>query len=174
MVLSDPVWAQNVPRTPNSPDAILEAIRRTYKEEPEAAIAELLSVREAASPKHRAQADCLLMKCYEQKGRIDSATFYGIEAITLAKKLENKDREAYYSQRLARMFRNTGRLEEALIYYEQAIGIYESVPDSENIAYMENFIGISHKKMGNYEEALEHYRRSLRIRTILGHKNQIA
>lgn len=152
----------------------LEAARTLTKKDPESAIAIATEVRAGAAPKLRAESDRILMQAYGQIGNMDTAIYFGQEAIQIAQELGSIKKEASYTEKLARLYRNIGESEKAVELYKKSLSLYESLNDSTEIAFMENSIGISFKKMGQYEEALQHYARSLEMRKALKDNNRIA
>lgn len=152
----------------------LEAAKKLIDKDPEKAIAVATRVRAIGDPVLTAESDRILMQAYGQTGNIDTAVYFGEEAIRLARELGSVKKEASYTEKLARLHRNVGESEKAVELYTMAIGLFESLEDSFRLAYVENSIGIAFKKMGQYEEALDHYARSLSIRKALKDKNRIA
>ena len=155
-------------------DALLKEGRALSKKNPERAIAIGLQLRSTSGTELRWDADMLLLTAYERVGKVDSAKYFGKEAITLSKLLEDSKKEASSTEKLGRLYQNVGESETARVHYGQSLAIYESIGDSAGISHIENLIGISHKKMGEYEEALVHYKRSLAIRKELDDKNRVA
>lgn len=157
-----------------SPDELLKEGNSIYKKDPEQAISLAFLARSKSNTEQRAKGDILLMKAYNRIGNVDSALFYGNEAVTLAKLLENAEREASYTDRLARLHMHIGESEKALDHYEKALRIYEHLSDSAHMGQVQNSIGICYKKMGLYPEAKEHYNKALNIRKAIGDKNRVA
>jgi two-component sensor histidine kinase len=157
-----------------SADELLKEGYSIYQNNPEKAVTLAFQARSKSNTEQRAKGDILLMKAYNQTGKVDSAIFYGNEAVTLAKLLEDADREASYTDRLARLHLNIGESEKALNLYERAFNIYEQLSDSAHMGQVLNSIGISYKKMGLYPEAKENYNKSLIIREAIGDKNRVA
>ena len=169
------VWAPNVQgQQPSAVESQLEEAKKLSGKDPEQAIELAIKLQLNSDPEVKAQADQILLQAFEKVGMIDTAVYYGLESITIAKELGSAKKEASFIEKLARLYRNTGDSEKALSLYADCLKLYEGLSDSSGIAYVENSIGISYKKMGLYEEALEHYHHSLAMREAMGDKNQIA
>lgn len=152
----------------------LEAAKNLINKDPKQAITIATRIRAINDQKLKAESDRILMQAYGQTGNIDTAVYFGQEAIRIARELGSIKKEASYTEKLARIHRNVGESEKAVELYKTALELFESLEDSFRVAYIENSIGIAFKKMGQYEEALEHYARSLEMRRALNDKNRIA
>lgn len=152
----------------------LESARKLVKKDPETAISIAMDVRAGSDLKQQALADKILLQAHERIGNVDTAVFFGEEAIAIAQELGSTKKEASFTEKLARLYRNVGESEEAIKLYTKALGLFELMEDSSGIAYVENSIGIAYKKMGQYSDALNHYERSLMIRKSMNDKNRVA
>lgn len=168
-------WAIGVlAQTQLSIEEKIEQADKIYKQNPEKAIDLAHEIRNQGNQKQQALADYILLKTYERVGMIDTAAFFGEEAIAIVHELGSEKKEAKFTERLARLYRNVGESEKALELYNKAQELYIENGDTVKVGFIENSIGISYKKMGQYEDALEHYSLALNIRKSIGDRNRVA
>ncbi|MGC8942089.1 MAG: tetratricopeptide repeat protein [Sulfurihydrogenibium sp.] len=97
---------------------------------------------------------------YETKGDLDNALFYHSKSLNLAKKLGNREVEAYELNNIAIVFRDKGDLDKALEYYEESLRLKtnekDKAPTYNNIAYI-------YSDKGDYKSAIEYFKKAIEI-----------
>jgi len=88
---------------------------------------------------------------------------YGLKAIDLAKKLDNKELLAKSIKVTGTAYLFAGNYAMAEKYYKESLRIYTELKDKEGISKLLNNMGLVNEKIGNYKNALENYYRCLKI-----------
>ena len=103
---------------------------------------------------------------YSIKGSLDSAEYYCIKTLEIARELNNQTAIASAYQNLGIVASQKGNNKKALEYYEQIIKIAEKTGDSVLVMRNLNNMGLSYYKMGDYNNSVSHLLRGLQIAEI--------
>ncbi|MFC0654629.1 ATP-binding protein [Mongoliitalea lutea] len=87
----------------------------------------------------------------------DSAQPYYLEAISLARELNNSRLLAENLNRLGVYYRNKNLQDESLLYYEEALAVSKQADDYVQIGHSLNNIGQIYYLQGLFDEALNYY-----------------
>ena len=99
---------------------------------------------------------------------------YGLKAIDLAKKLNNKELLAKSFKVTGTAYLFSGNYTLAEKNYKESLRIYIQLKDKEGISKLLNNLGFVNEKIGNYKIALEFYYRCLKIEEERNDKEGIA
>lgn len=113
--------------------------------------------------------------CFEFKRQnLDSAMYYGQEALSLSKKINYNTGIAISYNNLAGVMRDRGDFKTALEYFLLSSTYYEKGKNSKGLASVLNNIGGMYGILNNMPKALEYFRKSLRVKQEMGDKQGIA
>lgn len=104
----------------------------------------------------------------------DSAYYYGMKYLDLAKKLKSKRDMANAYSTIATSFWVKGETNSALPFYEKCLAIQEEIKNKKDIAGTLNNMGLIFKSQGNYSKALDYLSQSLTLKESFGNKENVA
>jgi two-component system, NarL family, sensor kinase len=117
----------------------------------------------------------LIELCWEYRfSNADSARYYGLQALDLAKKAKTLPYEVEARHNLGVTHEAQGNYTEALVYEMQALEIRRSIADDAKTANTLNNIGIIHDEKGDFKVALQYYYSARKIYERLGDESKIA
>jgi two-component system, NarL family, sensor kinase len=117
----------------------------------------------------------LIELCWEYRfSNADSARFYGLKALNLAKKAKALPYEVEALHNIGVTHEAQGNYTEALVYEMQALEIRRKIRDDAKTANTFNNIGIIHDEKGDYKEALRYYYSARKIYERLKDQSKIA
>ncbi|MFZ5551503.1 MAG: tetratricopeptide repeat protein [Bacteroidota bacterium] len=111
---------------------------------------------------------------YLQQGEYAKSQKSFLDALSLAKKGEDRLKEADILDQLGIIYWYEGDMDKALQYYEEAYAISETEGDFEAMSGHLNNIGLVHRKKGDYDKALECYNESADLCRKFGKKDGLA
>ncbi|MGC8735079.1 MAG: tetratricopeptide repeat protein, partial [bacterium] len=97
---------------------------------------------------------------YERKGDLDNALFYHSKSLNLAKKLGDRNQEAFQLNNIAIIFYKKGELDKALEYYEESLRLKTNEKDKATIY---NNIALVYVDKGDYKRAIEYLKEAIEI-----------
>ncbi len=101
---------------------------------------------------------------YGKKGKIDSASVFYYQALSLLEKSGNSEKLGLLYDDIARMYRKLKQPKRALEFYDKALKLYENENNLEGIARINNESGVVFRDdFQNYKEANIRFEKSLRI-----------
>jgi two-component system, NarL family, sensor kinase len=113
--------------------------------------------------------------CWEYRFiNADTARIYGLKALELAQKGENKELEAYALHSMGSAHEAQGDYTVALEYELKALKIRRGLGNKSKIAGSLNNIGIIHDERGDFKDALEYYHEAHQLYTETGEQSFIA
>lgn len=95
---------------------------------------------------------------------------YGNQALELAQKLKDVQREATALVNIGVGNSHTGNQQESLIYLKKALKIFKHLGDKKGIADSLNKIGGVYIRSSHFDQALDYLQKSLKIREEIGDK----
>ncbi|WP_111308486.1 tetratricopeptide repeat-containing sensor histidine kinase [Confluentibacter sediminis] len=99
-----------------------------------------------------------------RKGKVDSASVYYYQALSLLEKSGNSEKLGLLYDDMARMYRKLKQPKRALEFYDKALKLYENEKNLEGIARINNESGsVFRDDFKDYAEANRRYEKSLRI-----------
>jgi tetratricopeptide (TPR) repeat protein len=107
-------------------------------------------------------------------GNFPKALEYSLEALKLAKEIDNKHLQANNFGNIGSVFNKQKEFEKALEYYFKALKIYEGLRLKGGLAYCYIGIGNTYNDKKDYEQALEYYFRASKINEETGNKSYMA
>src|SRR5262249_19532006 len=107
-------------------------------------------------------------------GRIDDALAAFREMLTLAFRLDLKNKGGAAHNRIGRCYRDTGGLEDASRHLHAALELFKTMNDERGVASSIDDIGKLHWLKGEYKEAEEALRDALTRRRQLADRRSIA
>jgi len=105
---------------------------------------------------------------------VETGRRYGLEALALARKLEDRLGEAAAERNLAVSESVGGNHQVSLEHATRALALYEGTGNRKGMASSLNVMGVCHRMMGDYDQALKLYERSLAIDRELGNSKGVA
>ncbi|MFN0290406.1 tetratricopeptide repeat-containing sensor histidine kinase [Pedobacter helvus] len=101
---------------------------------------------------------------YGKKGKIDSASVFYYQALSLLEKSGNSEKLGLLYDDMARMYRKLKQPKRALEFYDKALKLYENENNLEGIARINNESGVVFRDdFQDYKEANIRFEKSLRI-----------
>lgn len=107
-------------------------------------------------------------------GRIDDAMAAFREMLTLAYRLDRRNKGGAAHNRIGRLYRELGSLDEAEAHLRTALTLFETADDERGVASSIDDLGKLYWLKGDYESALLHTRAGLARRHKLGDRRSIA
>lgn len=104
----------------------------------------------------------------------DSAYYYGVQYLNLAKELKSMTNMANAYNTIGASFYQKGETVSAIPYYEKSLLLHELTKNKNGIAGLSNNIGLIYKEQGNYPKALAYLSKSLTIKESLGNNEKTA
>lgn len=104
----------------------------------------------------------------------DSAIFFGIEALEIAKKMGDDAKIAMGFQAIGVAFDYKGTLDSCLFYLSEGLAVYKKAENDEGASHILSDIAIAYYFRGNYELALRNHFTALDFRKKSGNKRFIA
>jgi tetratricopeptide (TPR) repeat protein/serine phosphatase RsbU (regulator of sigma subunit) len=101
----------------------------------------------------------------------DTALFYGNDALTKAKSLNNKTIIALGLNNLGAVFQEQGDYNLALSYFEESLRLKKELHLTRKVAGSLNNIGLIYKDLGMYNKALSYYTEAIKINKEIENKN---
>lgn len=83
------------------------------------------------------------------------------QALTLYRRLRNRQRESQCLGNLGNIFYRQGNYEQAIKYHEQDMTLAREIGDREGEAYSLNNLGRAYESQWKYQQAIEYYEQSL-------------
>ncbi|MCP5102937.1 MAG: protein kinase [bacterium] len=99
---------------------------------------------------------------------------YALQALKLARKYNNVNREAEALMNCSFGYRKTGSHQEALQYAEKAVKLFESLGDQRGVADCLKSTGVVYWLLNKYDMALEYFFRALKTAETAGYKTGMA
>jgi tetratricopeptide (TPR) repeat protein len=93
----------------------------------------------------------------------DSAIFYTQQALNLAIKIGNSEKQSLASNEMGVVYYLNDQYTKAIEYYEKALTIDKTLGKKEDIATRINNIGLAFCAIGNYSKAIDNFHKALKI-----------
>ncbi|MHA2252934.1 MAG: tetratricopeptide repeat-containing sensor histidine kinase, partial [Candidatus Kariarchaeaceae archaeon] len=111
---------------------------------------------------------------FKSKGNLNEALNHFNKALSLSKKVGNKEIITIASTNIGSIQFDAGHLDEALNAFKGAYVIFEELGDPLKIATVQKNIGLIYKRKGEFNLALEYYTKSLDNKKAIGNEEEIA
>ncbi len=105
---------------------------------------------------------------------IDSALFFGFQAIEISEKLGFKKGLAYAKNSMGVIYYYNNEYPNSFKYYSEAVAIAEEIKDNGLIAVCYRNMGMIDYYLANYQRAIDNYLKSLKIYEQLNDQSKIA
>ena len=111
---------------------------------------------------------------YQIQGKLKEALEYYQQALTIHRKIGNKEGEANALGNIGNVYQTQGKLKEALEHHQQALDIHRKIGKKEGEASVLGNMGNVYQIQGKLKEAFQHYRKALDIHREIGSKEREA
>jgi serine phosphatase RsbU (regulator of sigma subunit)/Flp pilus assembly protein TadD len=105
---------------------------------------------------------------------LDSALFFGMKALDLAEKKNDRQRILKSRQQIGLIYHNQSRYNKAREYFKRNFDLANSYGDSLNIGKALKNIGATHANENNKDEAINNYLSALKIFESIGNQDGMA
>lgn len=101
---------------------------------------------------------------HELNNHFDSALNCYMEALTLARQIEDQKVEANFLNVIGTVYYHQGSFAQAIAYYDAAAQLFDLLNDTDGLAQVLNNLGIVYRIRRNYERAIDVYKQSVSIK----------
>ncbi|MHC4268764.1 MAG: CHAT domain-containing protein [Planctomycetota bacterium] len=112
--------------------------------------------------------------CFYQGGQYKKAAKKLEKALSIARKLKQKEIAASCLNRIGDFYKFIGRHDVAIKYYKDALGIFREQEQEDKVATILNYIGNTYNSWGQYDTAIEYLKEALAIDKKLSREDKVA